>query len=513
MARESQSLQIALIIFVILTIVLGVFTYVFCRQYIEQRDRADASDEVLGKGIAAWNQANQELGLNETRDRGWLRENLPGLLTTAAHSERLKEIMGFKPEDELKPTIEDQFDKDKKEYAAGYAEVSKAYRPLMIHLHDLVNKKNSELTDLTDDLQALQAKYDQWQKDAELQIQDHENNRKAAEKKLADAVAAFNATLDQIRTGKDKIQKDWEDDRKTYDTEVTTLKADLKKADADLTTERAIKEMQAEEIARFAATTVETPDGEITAVDQRSGTVWINRGRADSLRDQTTFSVYPADITNLAKAGRKATIEVTRIRDEHLAEARITEDAIADPIMRGDKIYTPVWTPGEQVGFALVGLMDIDGDGKSDRQVVRQLIEMQGGRVDYEMDEKEQVLGGKMKISTRYVVVDAEAKELEEQPENAKAKAGAGGQGTPYSKAMEEARQLGIKKITIGDLLRQMGWKKPTHVVEFGRGANPKDFQPKPPEGVPRTSTGNVSDLFRQRRPPARKPAARGGAY
>ena len=48
-----------------------------------------------------------------------------------------------------------------------------------------------------------------------------------------------------------------------------------------------------------------------------------------------------------------------------------------------------------------------------------------------------------------------------------------------------------------------MGWRRQTHVVTFGRGANPADFRAKPPEGVPKTSTGNVSEVFRPRRPPA----------
>ena len=41
--------------------------------------------------------------------------------------------------------------------------------------------------------------------------------------------------------------------------------------------------------------TFEVADGEITWVNQRNGTVWINLGRADSLGRQTSFSVYAAD--------------------------------------------------------------------------------------------------------------------------------------------------------------------------------------------------------------------------
>jgi len=56
-----------------------------------------------------------------------------------------------------------------------------------------------------------------------------------------------------------------------------------------------------------------------------------------------------------------------------------------------------------------------------------------------------------------------------------------------------------------------MGWKNQTPVVRYGRGANPKDFKPVPREGVNRPSSGNVSDLFRERHPPKASPT--GGAF
>ena len=78
---------------------------------------------------------------------------------------------------------------------------------------------------------------------------------------------------------------------------------------------------------------------------------------------------------------------------------------------------------------------------------------------------------------------------------------------------IDEAEENGVQKITLGDFLQQMGWKNQTPVIRFGRGANPKDFRAKPPEGVPKVSRGNVSGVFKPRRPPARNKSSRGGAY
>jgi hypothetical protein len=67
---------------------------------------------------------------------------------------------------------------------------------------------------------------------------------------------------------------------------------------------------------------------------------------------------------------------------------------------------------------------------------------------------------------------------------------------------LRKADGMGIKTMPLPDLLRQMGWKNQTPVVRFGRGANPDDFRPQPPEGGQPTSSGQVSPLFEPRNPP-----------
>ncbi|NLF08061.1 MAG: hypothetical protein GX594_08785, partial [Pirellulaceae bacterium] len=62
------------------------------------------------------------------------------------------------------------------------------------------------------------------------------------------------------------------------------------------------------------------------------------------------------------------------------------------------------------------------------------------------------------------------------------------------------------------DLLQGMGWKNMSPVVRYGRGANPEDFRAKPDDGVPRKSTGNVSDLYQKRTPPQQR-APSGSMY
>ena len=62
-----------------------------------------------------------------------------------------------------------------------------------------------------------------------------------------------------------------------------------------------------------------------------------------------------SDETNPVKAEKKGTIEVVRIIEAHLAEARIMDDDPSKPIMPGDQLFSAAWRPGHAEHFALVG--------------------------------------------------------------------------------------------------------------------------------------------------------------
>ena len=62
-----------------------------------------------------------------------------------------------------------------------------------------------------------------------------------------------------------------------------------------------------------------------------------------------------------------------------------------------------VWSPGSRIGIALVGKMDIDKDGRDDREYVKNMIVLNGGKIDAE-DGGERIKG-EVTFNTRYVVV------------------------------------------------------------------------------------------------------------
>ncbi len=466
MARENQGLQITLIVFVMLTIILGVTTYLFYRQYDETLKAKLASDAAATK--------------NEQQ-----------AASSAADVVELKRMIGAKTESVS--AIADTFKKDMENFGATYPEESRFYRNLLEKMQNTINEKNAELTDaklaipkLTDDYQTF--------KDAQiLQVKQFEDSSEKAKTDLLAEQAKYQGERERIYRDKTEVETKAQAAQKEAEAKIAKAQSDAQKAVSEGKKMAEIVDRQAVKIETYEADKIEgTASGEITWVNQRNSTVWLNLGRADALMRQVTFSVYPADLTNLTIKGKKASIEVTQILGDHLAEARVLEDDIADPITPGDKIYTPLWSPGAKRHFALAGLMDVDGDGKSDLQTVMNLIAINGGVVDCYVadsgkDKNKQV--GRITVNTNCLI-------LGERPTEGNAD-----QIPAFSKVMDDAKQLRLQTVQLVDMLQRMGWKNLTPVVRFGLGANPKDFRAKPDDDVPKKSTGTVSSIFQKRDP------------
>ncbi len=246
---------------------------------------------------------------------------------------------------------------------------------------------------------------------------------------------------------------------------------------------------------------MDAPNGEITWVNQRNGTVWINLGRIDALARQVTFGVYAANSTDVKES--KAGIEVTQILGDHLAEARILTDNPGDPIIPGDKIFTPLWVSGTKRHFALAGLMDVNGAGRNNLDMMMNIIKTGGGVVDCwiaDSGKSKNKVQGEITLNTNCLILGAAPDEK-----------GDSAQRDAFTKILREAERYRIQKIQLSDFLQRIGWKNMSPVVRYGQGANPKDFRAKPEGGVVGKSTGNTSDVFKDREPPAATPSP-GGA-
>jgi chemotaxis protein histidine kinase CheA len=470
MARDNQGLQIALIIFVMLAVVLGATTWFFYSKATDMEAKAKASADEQQKAQEAANAANNEA------------TELKKLISGAAAPAKLDEM-------------QKQAVSDMQAFGSGLAPEEQFYRPLVVKLAKTLQEKNAEIKAKNVAIATWEAKYKAREASKDPQIKNFREVSEKAGQDLAAEQQKYSTRRAELEKQEADAQAKLASARKDATAQQAKLDDAIQKLKKDLSTTQGSLEQKTTTINSLKRTIVDHPDGEIRWVNQQNGMVWINVGRADGLQPLMSFSVYPADVSDLSKGARKGSIEVTQILGDHLAEARITDDAITDPFMPGDKIDTSLWNPGEQLHFALAGLMDVNDDNRNDLELVKNLITMNNGVVDCYEDDKGRVHGlDQMSINTRFLVSGSEGKN------DASVAAVAAG----ITKIKNEADKLGVQKILLKDLLQRMGYKAP--VSTKATGEETSQYHPKGGSTPPRTK---ASDLFQPRQPAARS----GGAY
>jgi hypothetical protein len=440
-ARQDQTLQIFLIIFIFAFLVTAVVAYLGWRGYSE----ADAKAVALQTSLTA---KSTESDAQKT------------------DLEDMRQLMGFE-KNASTADVKKQGDLDMKTYGSGIAdEASRTYRKVLetVHAELLASaareaKQKAEFSEQAKKLLAVNS-------EAQKQMEKYDEARKKAEENAASERNGFAEFRKNLEKAQGDVQNSLQSQRTNYEAQIAKSTDRIKTLEEQLTKlDRAntiLKEQRKDEPGSF-----EVADGRVSWVNQ-NGTVWINLGSADSLRRQVTFSVFDADQHDAAKAAKKGSIEVTRLLDEHMAEARVTKDNPTNPILTGDNIYSQVWHRGKKLHFALTGLIDVDGDGQSDMILARHLIELNGGIVDaYLKDDGK--MEGEITANTRYLVLG----DVPDSPSKS-------GIAESFQKMSKTASSLGVQSITLTQFIDQMGYKPQDRMVRLGTGAKARDFPPRP---------------------------------
>ena len=248
------------------------------------------------------------------------------------------------------------------------------------------------------------------------------------------------------------------------------------------------------------------PDGEIVRVDNITRRVWINLGKQDKLRQQVSFSVYTQNHRGVGRGSEdiKAKIEVTKITDGKLAECRIIQEDFDRPIQAGDPIYSPLFTPGATEYFSFVGILDLDEDGKSDRDILHDIIANAGAAVEVEVDDQGNRIpeGRKMTVKSKFLVIGdiPDPSQLagfdERQAEVQKII-------DEHGALLKESLQQGIKVVTFRDFLNYIGYENKQRLFVAGedRKYNLKSGSRSTGTdevlGANRLSSGQTSSRFR----------------
>ncbi len=291
-------------------------------------------------------------------------------------------------------TIEDQFAKDMSYFGQEVGAEDRNYPALPRYLVIAIRDRNQQYAVAREEATTIRTDADAKIVNAQTATQAAETQRDEANKKVATLDAQFTEDrakmIQEKEDTKDKLNKTFQDFnvfRKTASDETNKLAQKTRSLQGTIDTQKL-------QLNQLRSDKFETTQGEIRFVVRGGNIVTINLGSGDALRPGVTFGVIDADETRLQDAKVKASIQVTQIQGEHLAQARvILKPEIKDPIIPGDMIYSPFWAPGRVVKIALAGDIDIDGDKRPDNDAIKGQIKAAGAVVAAEVSSSGAVTG------------------------------------------------------------------------------------------------------------------------
>ncbi|TWT89631.1 hypothetical protein Mal64_00080 [Pseudobythopirellula maris] len=432
-ARSEQSFQITIAILILFVLVFAVMSYLFWKS---SSDRASTIADLEVKLRTAEGAARSE---------GTKSEQYLGMIGFDAFTDH--------------DVVQQQFEADQAKYMANFDENSRDYRSVL----DYIYVENEKIA----------------RQEAESKAREKELKERllATETEKENQIAAFKQTLERVQTDLETERRNFNQARAELESGRQELarsrqrqQDDFKSQIADARSKQNAAESQLEkserskrsllEARKLESPSFESSDGLVSYVNQGNQTLWVNLGRADSLRPQISFSVFESDLIDAGKSEKKGSIEITRLLGDHLAEARITNDDPRNPILPGDQIYSQVWQRGKELRFAFTGLIDLDGDGKSDLDRLKDLVALNGATIDAYADI-DGVVEGEMDVTTRYLVLG----ENSDRPNLGELR-------RAYNTMSEDADTLGVEVITLDEFLTQMGYRPQDRTVSLDNASS-----------------------------------------
>lgn len=499
--REQLGLQVALIVSVILIIFLGVTNFMSCSK--AKSDALKASQ--MAKQVQEAEQVRNQFqfryeALKFMITEGLTIENIDKADPMRQIREQLETQLGTKApgalnDREVKSIAENYY---QHMAAFGYdSDLKRNYSNITDYLLQVVTDKNQENSTLDQTAQQLTAE------------------KNALEETLKKAQQEFNQKLARCEQDKQKQKAAFDQERQRITQEKEQIAQQLQAKDAALTrlanekkkSEQAAQKLIAElqqsnrrlnnRIAQYERASFESPDGYVTVVNHGLRLCYIDVGSADGMRPQMTFSVYDSDQSEVMIDRPKGSIEVVKVVGPHQTLCKITDDSVDNLIREGDIIHSPAWDPGRPVHFAMMGLIDVNEDGVSDKALVVSLIENNGGVIDPQVTP-----------DTRYVIQGAQRNEKTGGEMTAREK-------TAYSSMLEAAQQLGVERISPAKVVAYMGWRGDIQVAAIGTSGDrglkikPGRTAVKDPEAVIEEFKKELEWQRRRRGRPGREDAER----
>ncbi|GAA4466762.1 hypothetical protein [Novipirellula rosea] len=476
-ARDDSVIRGSLIACLIFLVLSAALNFFFWQSANVQAIKADkAADQLQSR--------TSELKLKD--DQARLMKSMLGVGSmTEAELELLKQSASGDPEMQL---IEQQFVRDMALLSGEGAE-NPSYPKVPEFLMNTIRSRNEQYGLLLKEVEQIKAQ-------AESDIQIAQKAQQVAEQRADDVQKKLDQERQLFTQDRERINKEKEDTRDSLTKTVQEFtrfrqvtNEEKTKLNRQLDQRQNTIETQKMELVRLRSDQFETVQGNIRFV--RGETVTINLGSADALRPGVTFGVVGGDETRLKDAKVKATIQVTRILADHLAEARVVaRPDIRHPIIPGDFIYSPFWAPGRKVKIALAGDIDIDNDDRPDNEAIKGMITAAGATVVAEISSTG-VVEGTLDASVRFLVVDEKAMSGSDDEVNQE-------QEIAIGKIKQLARELGVSVIPAWKLQAYLKTIDDTLTTPLGSAVRGEDFPPESGVGATQRYPSNLPELFRR---------------
>lgn len=392
-ATVVQSLSIALIVFVMLTFVLAVTTYLFFTQTIRLEDEAKIAREDMAKANVAQTAAEEErnalkvaIGIAEGEEKTGedLKSELGERFGDVAEENRhytgviaaLQDSL-TKVSDDLKKAEAAVVEADK-----ARQEASEKAKKELEELNEQKEAKKKVAEELKEQFDADRAKHEELSKDLAQKQKDALERAERLDLLVAE-IGKGEPLLPPARQARFKAQEaegrigllfeELRDREKQILTQNEVLAA-LRVADKSLQETVLAATPKDDRIDGF--------DGRILSVNEADRSVLIDVGSTQGLRTGLIFRVYPPGDAQPLVSDDKAVVEVVAIESGALARARIRRESVRDPILRDDRVATRLWKPRTPFEAVIVGFAQLDADEKPDQDRLQELVERVGGRVE-----------------------------------------------------------------------------------------------------------------------------------
>ncbi len=457
-ASAVQLLTVSLIIFVMLTFVLAVTTYVFFAQkqdaLVATKTAQDATKAATDKMRAAEGLRDDLLetvvGADDGQTIEALKEELAGQRGKMKGVDDENKNPTFRGLVETLSTALANANRDNKTLTEKRASLEKEVQKAKAGRQNDQDAHDEQLEAKIKELEKVANDRQKMSRDFEQEVS-----------KLNEQLAAANAKAKRLKSLEDEIQNaavtlapKKQAEFKAADNnpvaQVAMLLEELKDLNAVINRQNKIfGKMRIASPDLQATILAATPpddridgfDGRIVLVNELEKSVLIRFPRTSGIRPGMLFFVYETGEQLPLMADNKGLIEIVSVESGNLARGRVLDGTNADPIVANDAVATSLWSPLMPLEVVIVGHVRLDNDSVTDDDRVAEMVTGIGGTVAPTVS------------LTTSLVVDAG----EPRPTGGGRDSWTDDDQTRRRRSLEEAEKLGVKVIRIDGFLELLG--------------------------------------------------------